>query len=82
MTVELKPETKRLLDEMIENGHFDSVKFLITRAVSVMQKHEISKAVDPREAVGRILKLSVESRPSPEGWTAVDYVRQDANAHY
>ncbi len=66
MTVELKPETKRLLDKMIESGHFDSVDELITRAISVMQKHEISKAVDPREAVGRILKLSGESRPDPD----------------
>ena len=36
-----------------------------------------SKATDPREAIGRTLELLGQSRPDPDSWTAVDYVRQE-----
>jgi Arc/MetJ-type ribon-helix-helix transcriptional regulator len=40
MTVQLKPETERLVREEIQSGHFQSVDDLITRAIQVMRNIE------------------------------------------
>jgi Arc/MetJ-type ribon-helix-helix transcriptional regulator len=40
MTVELKPETERLVREEIQSGHFQSIDDLLTRAIQVMREKD------------------------------------------
>ena len=46
MTVELKPETERLVREEIQSGHFQSVDELIVQGVCALR--EKSKATETR----------------------------------
>ena len=52
MTVELKPETERLVQEEMRRGHFHSVDELIVEGVTAWrEKHQVepSAAVPPRK---------------------------------
>jgi len=45
MTVELKPETERLVQEEIESGHFHTVDELIVQGVHAWrEKHQVGQS--------------------------------------
>jgi hypothetical protein len=60
MTVELKPETERLVQEELRNGHFRSVNELIDKAVQVLHDQNRSKRQarrTPAEAIAHIRQI-------------------------
>jgi Arc/MetJ-type ribon-helix-helix transcriptional regulator len=49
MTVELKPETERLVQEEIKSGHFHTVDELIVQGVHAWrEKHQVGQAAAPK----------------------------------
>jgi Arc/MetJ-type ribon-helix-helix transcriptional regulator len=47
MTVELKPETERLVQEEIKSGHFHTVDDLIVQSVYAWrEKHRVEQSVE------------------------------------
>jgi hypothetical protein len=55
MTVELKPETERLVKEEIKNGHFRSVDGLITEGVNAWRAQHRAEASRPRKNLFELL---------------------------
>ena len=49
MTVELKPETERLVQEEIRRGHFHSVDEVIEQAVYALREKSKGAPVPPRQ---------------------------------
>ena len=74
MTVELKPETDRLVQEEIRSGHFHSVDELITEGVYAWrEKHQ----VEPRQANEKPLKnLAQVLLDSPFAGSDLDLARE------
>jgi Arc/MetJ-type ribon-helix-helix transcriptional regulator len=62
MTISLKPETERLVEEEIRNGHFQSIDDLIVKSVHFWreQQHQsrMSNATHRSEAVDRALAFA------------------------
>jgi Arc/MetJ-type ribon-helix-helix transcriptional regulator len=71
MTISLKPETKRLVEEEIENGHFQSVDELIVKTVLAWreQQHQTGNPNADRrnEAVDRALAFAKNRAISLDG---------------
>jgi Arc/MetJ-type ribon-helix-helix transcriptional regulator len=57
VTVELKPETERLVQEEIRSGHFHSVDELIVQSISAWrEKHEVEPSEpSPRRSLYALL---------------------------
>jgi Arc/MetJ-type ribon-helix-helix transcriptional regulator len=77
MTVELTPETERLVREELRTGHFRSAGELVDRAVQVMlekERRDQSPSGKTRaEAVAHIRELRMGAR-LPEGVTIKDLI--------
>ena len=60
MTVQLKPETERLVDEEIKSGHFQSVDELIVQGVQAWrERHQPSEAAQtPKKNFAQFLMES------------------------
>ena len=73
MTVELKPETERLVKEEIQSGHFQSVDELIVKTVGAWrEQHQsrISTTEEHRAAVDRALAFA-KNRAIPLGGISI-----------
>jgi Arc/MetJ-type ribon-helix-helix transcriptional regulator len=55
MTVELKPETERLVQEEIQKGRAHSVDELIVRGVRALQDEQTAVAERPRKSLYELL---------------------------
>lgn len=55
MTVELKPETERLLQEEIQRGSVHSVDELIVRGVRALRSEQTTDAQGPRRSLYELL---------------------------
>ena len=65
MTVELKPETERLVQEEIRSGHIHSIDELIVYGVRALREkhhaHQSSAPVPPRKARKNLADFLLES---------------------
>ena len=58
MTVQLKPETERLVQEEIRNGHFHSVDELIVQGIHAWrEKHQVESTPPPSKPRKRLYDL-------------------------
>ena len=63
MSIELKPETERLVQEEIQSGHFQSVDELIVRGVQALREKSSAQSTSTQtngtvaEAVARLRTL-------------------------
>ena len=77
MTVELKPETERLIQEEIRSGHIHSVDELIVYGVRALREkhhvHEPNAAVPPRKPRKNLADFLMES---PFAGSEIDLERQ------
>ncbi len=55
MTVELKPETERLVQEEIQKGRVHSVDELIVRGVRALREELVAGAPKPRKSLYELL---------------------------
>jgi Arc/MetJ-type ribon-helix-helix transcriptional regulator len=83
MTVELKPETERLVQEEIRNGHFQSVDDLIVQGVYAWrEKFNGATTGDPGKPVGTRAEAAAHMRAArvgnrlPEGVTLRDMINE------
>lgn len=76
MTISLKPETKRLVEEEIENGHFQSVDDLIVKTVHAWrEQHYRSRGASHREeAVDQALAFAQNRAISLDGISIHDLI--------
>ena len=60
MTLQLKPDTERLVQEELRSGHFHSVDDLIVQSVQAWrEKHYLQRSsADTRQAVERALEFA------------------------
>ena len=63
MTVELKPETERLVQEELQNGHFQTVDELIVKGVQALreksrQGQPIQEPRKPRKSFYQLMRES------------------------
>ncbi len=79
MTINLKPETERLVQEELQNGHFRSVDEIIFEGVQARREGKpSSRAVTrktPAEAVAHIRELRQGHR-LPAGVTIKDLINE------
>lgn len=63
MTINIKPETERLVKEELQNGHFPSVDELIVQSVSAWrEKHHVQPtAAAPRKPRKNLADFLLES---------------------
>ncbi|MBV8896686.1 MAG: hypothetical protein JO051_09255 [Acidobacteriaceae bacterium] len=79
MTIELKPETERIVREELQNGHFQSVEEIIMRGVQA--RHDAGRSTDRQppktaaEAVAHIRQLRQGNR-LPSGVTIRDLINE------
>ena len=74
MTVELKPDQERMVQEQIASGQFKSVDEVLTTALSRLPQKRRSN----RKAVERMLEFSRQhSVKLPSGETVEELVRQN-----
>ena len=79
MTINLKPETERLVQEELQNGHFRSVDEMIVEGVQARREgkplsHEVRRKT-PAEAVAHIRELRQGNR-LPAGVTIKDLINE------
>jgi hypothetical protein len=79
MTINLKPETERLVQEELQNGHFRSVDEMIVEGVHARRlvnafSGEINRKT-PAEAVEHIRQLRRGNR-LPAGVTIKDFINE------
>jgi len=79
MTINLKPETERLVREELQNGHFCSVDEMIVEGVQARREGKLlSREVrrkTPAEAVAHIRELRQGNR-LPAGITIKDLINE------
>ena len=79
MTIELKPETARLVQEELQNGHFQSIEEIILWGVEARRKgrslSQAERRKTPAEAVAHIRELRQGSR-LPAGITIKDLINE------
>ena len=73
MTVELKPETERLVQEEIRRGHFHSVDEVIEQAVYALREKSKMAPVPPRKPRKNLAHFLLES---PFAGSELDLERQ------
>ena len=79
MTIDLQPETERLVREELQNGHFHSVDEIIVQGVQARREgkplsHEARRKT-PAEAVAHIRELRQGNR-LPAGVTVKDLINE------
>jgi Arc/MetJ-type ribon-helix-helix transcriptional regulator len=75
VTVELKPETERLVQEEIKSGHFHSVDELIVQGVHAWhEKHQVEPPAVPTRPRKRIYDLLTQP---PFAGSELNLERQD-----
>ena len=83
MTINVKPETERLVQEEIRNGHFQTVDDLIVKGVQAWRERSRSgESIETspearRRAVERIRELSKGVRLERNGLTLREYAHLD-----
>jgi len=79
MTIELKPETERLVQEELQNGHFHSIEEIILRGVQARREagslSQAQRRKTPAEAVAHIRELRQGNR-LPTGVTIKDLINE------
>jgi hypothetical protein len=78
MTINLKPETERLVEQELQNGHFGSVDEMIVEGVQARREGKpLSSAhrKTPAEAVAHIRQLRRGNR-LPAGVTIKDLINE------
>jgi Arc/MetJ-type ribon-helix-helix transcriptional regulator len=79
MTITLKPETERIVQEELQNGHFRSVDDMIVEGVQARREGKpLSGEVRPKtpaEAVAHIRELRQGNR-LPDGVTIKDLINE------
>jgi hypothetical protein len=79
MTINLKPETERLVQEELQNGHFHSVDEMIVEGVQARREGKPlsrkARSKTPAEAVAHIRELRQGSR-LPAGVTIKDLLNE------
>ena len=79
MTINLKPETERLVRDVLQNGHFCSVDEMIVQGVQARREGNLlSREVrrkTPAEAVAHIRELRQGNR-LPSGVTIKDLINE------
>jgi Arc/MetJ-type ribon-helix-helix transcriptional regulator len=74
MTIELKPEQERIIQEQLASGHFKSVDEVLTAALCRLPHHERSSN---RTAVERMIEFSrTHSVKLPVGQTVESLIRE------
>jgi hypothetical protein len=79
MTINIKPETERLVQEALQNGHFGSVDEMIVEGVQARREgrplsHEVRRKTIA-EAVAHIRELR-QGNFLPEGVTIKDLINE------
>lgn len=72
MSINLKPETERLVEEEIQSGHFQSVDELILEGVRALREKRQSR----HEAVRRLQEFAEKNRTSLEGVSVKDLIHE------
>ena len=79
MTINLKPETERLVQEELQNGHFGSVDEMIVEGVQARREGKPlsleARRKTPAEAVAHIRELR-EGNRLPAGVTIKDLINE------
>jgi len=78
MTINLKPETERLVQEELQNGHFRSVDEMIVEGVQARREGKSlsgAKRKTPAEAVAHIRELRRGNR-LPAGVSIKDLINE------
>jgi hypothetical protein len=78
MTIEIQPETERLIQEEIRSGHFRSVDEIIVQGVQARQSRMLPKRQarkTPAEAVDHIRQARQGNR-LPPGVSIEDLIRE------
>ena len=78
MTINLKPETERLVQEELQNGHFRSVDEMIVEGVQARREGRPLPSFHrktPAEAVAHIRELRQGNR-LPAGVTIKDFINE------
>lgn len=80
MTINIKPETERLVQEELQNGHFRSVDEMIVEGVQARREgkplsREMTTRKTPAEAVAHIRELRQGNR-LPAGVTINDLINE------
>jgi hypothetical protein len=79
MTINIKPETERLVQQELQNGHFRSVDEMIVEGVQARREGKTlpaaSKRKTPAEAVAHIRELR-RGHPLPAGTSIKDLINE------
>jgi Arc/MetJ-type ribon-helix-helix transcriptional regulator len=69
MTIELKPETKELLDAELQTGRFRSIDDLIVEGVHALHRNDARSftAEERRAAVRRMMEFAEKNRTPLDG---------------
>ena len=79
MTIELKPEQERIVQQQLASGHFKSVDEVVAAALSRLPRHE---GRSNRTAVERMIEFSrTHSVKLPAGETVEALVREMRISH-
>jgi Arc/MetJ-type ribon-helix-helix transcriptional regulator len=78
MSINLKPETERLVEEEIQSGHFQSVDELILEGVQAWREKNLTRQTPEqrREAVARMQEFAEKNQTSLEGVSVKDLIHE------